>query len=209
MNNRLRELRKKLGLSQTDFGSRIGKTYTAVQRWELGKANAPETALRLIESTFNVNPDWLREGKGEIFLSAENELRDAGTVQYIADSFIMLPIFASIPKTWPAWSENDIESWIHTPQQNGMCCFRADFNQAAPIMKGDLVFITTVIPANPGPDTLYLVKTSGMFLNAIITRYREGDYFVSRNFSDKPLHKDDVEVVGSAVSFTRTTHFDT
>jgi len=205
---RLKELRKKLQLSQTDFGKKIGKTYTSVQRWELGKVSPPETAIELIETTFNVNPEWLRDGTGEMFLSEENPLREAGSVRYVADSMTMLPVFTILPRTWPAWRETDISNWIHMPGQRGMCCFRADFNQASPIMQGDLVFITTDIPEDPGPDTLYLVKTADEYLNPIVSRYKEGEYYVARNFGNKPLHQDDVEVVGSVIHFIRNTYFD-
>jgi len=68
---RLKELRKALGLSQREFGEKIGRTLRAIQNYEAEQRVPDETTLKLIEILFNVNPEWLREGKGEIFEDSE------------------------------------------------------------------------------------------------------------------------------------------
>jgi len=64
---RLKELRQKLGLSQQAFADRLGLSTKTIVRYEQGQSNPTEKTLRLIEQTFNVNPEWLRHGKGEMF----------------------------------------------------------------------------------------------------------------------------------------------
>ena len=64
---RLKELRKTLGLSQREFGEKIGRTLRAIQNYEAEQRVPDETTLKLIELLFNVNPEWLREGKGKMF----------------------------------------------------------------------------------------------------------------------------------------------
>lgn len=68
MKGRIKELRKKLDLSQDKFGEQLGVTKSAVSRIELGTYNATDTMIRLICSTFNVNEEWLRTGEGEMFV---------------------------------------------------------------------------------------------------------------------------------------------
>jgi len=68
---RLKELRQVLGLSQKEFGERIGRSWRAIQNYEAEQRVPDETTLKLIELLFNVNPEWLREGKGEIFKDSQ------------------------------------------------------------------------------------------------------------------------------------------
>ena len=71
LGRRIKELRETLGLTQPAFAERIGVTKRAVQEWEAGRRSPSEPVLRQIEQTFNVNPEWLREGKGEMFKKEE------------------------------------------------------------------------------------------------------------------------------------------
>lgn len=68
MNERIKKLRKELGLNQEKFGERLGITKTAVSKMELGTYNTTETMIRLICNEFHANEEWLRTGEGDIFL---------------------------------------------------------------------------------------------------------------------------------------------
>lgn len=67
LNEQIKELRKVLNLTLDDFGERLGVTKAAVSRWEKGERSVSEQTIKLICSEFNVNENWLRTGKGEIF----------------------------------------------------------------------------------------------------------------------------------------------
>ncbi len=71
---RLKELRQALGLSQKEFGERIGRSWRAIQNYEAEQRVPDETTLKLIEFLFNVNPEWLREGKGKPFFEKTGRL---------------------------------------------------------------------------------------------------------------------------------------
>lgn len=74
MLERLKILRKiKLKLNQSDFGEKIGLGQQSIANIENGKINLTERNFNLICSTFNVNPEWLRHGTGEIFLSEKKD----------------------------------------------------------------------------------------------------------------------------------------
>ena len=65
INQRIRNLRKELGLSQKDFGLKIGLGQAAVSRLEQSNVVVIEQNIRLICETFGINEAWLRTGEGE------------------------------------------------------------------------------------------------------------------------------------------------
>lgn len=67
MKDRIRKLRKELGLNQTDFGSKIGIRQTSVAGYESGARVPLDTVIASICREFNVNEDWLRFGEGKMF----------------------------------------------------------------------------------------------------------------------------------------------
>ncbi len=90
LKDRIKKLRMSLGLSQEEFGRKIGKSKRTIQYWEQGKIAPPENILHLIERTFNVNPEWLREGKGEMFLpKPKSNLEFLGAIPF---DFVLMPV---------------------------------------------------------------------------------------------------------------------
>lgn len=67
MDERIKELRKSLGLTQQEFSDRIGVKRNTIAQYESGR-NAPiDAVINLICREFNVNEEWLRTGDGEMF----------------------------------------------------------------------------------------------------------------------------------------------
>lgn len=69
MNERIRKLRKSLGLTQQEFADRIKVKRNTVATYEMGRSEPSSSAISLICKTFNVNDTWLRNGEGEMFVS--------------------------------------------------------------------------------------------------------------------------------------------
>jgi repressor LexA len=90
IHERLKYLRKTLGLSQEEFGKRIGKSLRAIQYWEAGTVQIPDTALKLISQVFGVSYEWLKTGQGEIELKEKTE--------EIFESFTQIPV------VWRSWA---------------------------------------------------------------------------------------------------------
>lgn len=67
MNNRFKELRNYLKLTQSDFAEKIGIKGSSYCDIENGKAPITERTIITICSIFNVNRKWLETGKGEMF----------------------------------------------------------------------------------------------------------------------------------------------
>ena len=78
INDRIKELRKALHLSQTAFGEKIGLGRGSIKGFDEKTTVPSELTIQLICSVYNVNPDWLMHGDGEMFLdkSVEDELQE-------------------------------------------------------------------------------------------------------------------------------------
>ena len=68
MNERIRELRNALGLTQQDFAKKIGVKRNTVATYEMGRSIPSTSAISLICEKFDVSEEWLRSGKGEMFV---------------------------------------------------------------------------------------------------------------------------------------------
>ena len=78
MNERIKELRKALGLTQQEFSDKIGVKRNTIAQYESGR-NAPiDAVISLICREFNVSEEWLRTGTGDMWVKvdADQELQD-------------------------------------------------------------------------------------------------------------------------------------
>lgn len=67
MNERIKQLRKVLDLSQEQFGAKLGITGASVSRIEAGINNPSESTILLICSTYHVLYRWITTGEGQMF----------------------------------------------------------------------------------------------------------------------------------------------
>ena len=66
MNTRLKEVRLLYGLSQGDFGRRIGiESRSHISALEKGRRVITDRVINDVCREFNINEQWLRTGKGE------------------------------------------------------------------------------------------------------------------------------------------------
>lgn len=68
MKNRLKELRKALGLNQEEFAAALKIGRSTIANYEAGTREPIASVISLITQKWNVNEDWLRTGKGEMFV---------------------------------------------------------------------------------------------------------------------------------------------
>lgn len=67
MNERIKILRKELGLSQSEFGKRIGVSRSVIANIELDRVEAKDLLIGHICDIFNVSERWLLNGAGKMF----------------------------------------------------------------------------------------------------------------------------------------------
>lgn len=110
MNTRIAQVRKSVGLTQGDFGERIGGlTRNYVWMIEKGERVPSDRTISDICREFNVSESWLRTGEGEMFAkrTREEELGDfiADVLKDEPDSFRrrIVAILAKLtPSDWAA-----------------------------------------------------------------------------------------------------------
>ena len=73
---RIREVRKSQNMTMKEFGEKLNLTNAMISMLESGKAELSAKNRQDILRTFNVNPNWLDYGKGDMFikLDANKEL---------------------------------------------------------------------------------------------------------------------------------------
>lgn len=71
MNDRIKEVRKALELSQEEFGKKLGVSRGVIVNMELSRAEIKPLFIEHLCSVFNVNEEWLRNGTGEMFTEPE------------------------------------------------------------------------------------------------------------------------------------------
>ena len=87
MNERIKELRKVLNMSGEAFGQVIGVGRATISQIESEKISLTDRNINAICEKFHVNEEWLREGKGDMFvqLSKDEELAAFfGEVQFLS-----------------------------------------------------------------------------------------------------------------------------
>lgn len=73
MNERIKELRKSLGLTLEKFGERLGVSRAALSNIENGNRSVTDQMFKSVCREFSVNEEWLRDGTGEMFLLPDDE----------------------------------------------------------------------------------------------------------------------------------------
>ena len=86
MQNRIKDLRKSLGLNQTEFAMRLGVAPNTISSYEKGIIVPSNSIITSICREFAVNETWLRTGEGEMKQSPTREQEMAALIrQLMAD----------------------------------------------------------------------------------------------------------------------------
>lgn len=75
MGKRIKLTRNKLGLTQQAFASELGVEQGYISNIERGVRMPSEVLIRYICLKFNITEMWMREGKGEMFISPEQFIK--------------------------------------------------------------------------------------------------------------------------------------
>lgn len=82
MNERIKELRKVLNLSQESFSSKLNISRSHFAMIENGSKNITDRVFSDICRVFNVNEEWLINGTGEMFAPTFNDKLDQLATEY-------------------------------------------------------------------------------------------------------------------------------
>lgn len=96
MNQRFKELRKAIGLTQEEFAERINLSRSYINLIEMGKKIPAERTIKDICRTFKVNYTWLVHGSGEMFEDDDSDAQAIievalnGQCQFARDTLVKL-----------------------------------------------------------------------------------------------------------------------
>lgn len=106
LQKRLSQLISSLGIKKIDFARRIGFSQAYVSMLLTGQRKAPsDRFVDAVSREFQVSPEWLTEGKGDMFLYTSEDmsssdmqllrkykklpLREQGIIEEIVDAMLM------------------------------------------------------------------------------------------------------------------------
>jgi transcriptional regulator with XRE-family HTH domain len=72
-NERVKEVRKSLGLTLEKFGNKLGVQKSAISKIEKGENSLTDANIKAICREFGVDYIWLTTGEGEMFVESDDE----------------------------------------------------------------------------------------------------------------------------------------
>ncbi len=124
INDRFFELRIKLGLKQGELADVLGVTKASVSQIESGKIGVSKKVRLILLQEYNVNPQWLDEGIGTMFMeeSHEKELEQfIAEVLKVDDTDIrkrILMAIAKVPTEYWSHIAETVEIFVDTVIKN-------------------------------------------------------------------------------------------
>ena len=73
MGERIKALRKALGLTQQKFADGMGVKQNTIAQYESGRNEPLDAVITLICRTYGVSEEWLRTGEGEMFIKRSKD----------------------------------------------------------------------------------------------------------------------------------------
>lgn len=210
MNERVKTLRKVLKLNQTEFGKKIGITMRAVQKWENGESKPQNSTLKSLINTFNVNPDWLLNGTGEMFIdnvSSQQELSDIISIPYYPE------VSAAAGSGALVYDENTVKhiqissAIINISTGDNVCLINATGNSMQPVIDDRdllLVDLSQKLITDEGIyvirlDTTLVVKRVQKILNGFIL-ISDNPQYPPKEITAENFNENDAAVIGKVIA---------
>jgi transcriptional regulator with XRE-family HTH domain len=107
VNERIREARKTLKLSQAEFAKAIFISNGYLAELECGHKKANDRIVHLISLTFGVSQDWLKTGEGGMFYKTPDEKLQR-----------MISLFNELPPKLQDYAMGQVEALLHTTKDD-------------------------------------------------------------------------------------------
>lgn len=97
---RVREIRKELGLTLEKFGEKLGVKKNAISQLENGRNALTDQMVKAICREYNVNYDYLMNGEGEMFDDLPQTVLDELCAQYDLDDLdrTLVEMYVEMPE---------------------------------------------------------------------------------------------------------------
>lgn len=210
MNERLKILRKSLGLTQTEFGKRIGMTMQGIQKWEKGKSKPQQSTIKALISTFNVNPDWLLNGTGEMFLNNANNKQEQSDI-------ISIPYYPEVSAAAGSvalvYDENSVKhlqissAIINISTGDNVCLINATGNSMQPVIDDRDLLLVDLSNKDFIDEGIYVVRLENTLLVKRLQKIPNGIMLISDNpqyekiiLNSDNFNENDAAIIGKVIS---------
>lgn len=113
MNERIKTLRKHLGITQAEFAQKIGTSQNVFANYEIGRRNPSNSVINNICKTFNVEEEWLRTGQGDMFLKIpEEDLFSRAAASCVKDDDAVAMEGLILWRSLPPEARKNVEEYI-------------------------------------------------------------------------------------------------
>lgn len=210
MKERLKLLRKSLGLTQTEFGEKIGLSLRGIVKWEKGKSKPQQSTIKALISTFNVNPDWLLNGTGEMFIG------DASRQQEVSD-IISIPYYPEVSAAAGSgalvYDENSVKhlqissAIINISTGDNVCLINATGNSMQPVIDDRDLLLVDLTHKDFIDEGIYVVRLENTLLVKRLQKIPNGIMLISDNPQYAPIilnsdnfNENDAAIIGKVIS---------
>jgi len=208
---RIRLIRKLLGLTQKEMGEQIGRSWKTINRWEAGEREIPDTALKLISSTFGVSYEWLKTGQGEMWERKEKALLEEleAKTREVLEKLVRIPVVGRAGAGFPeSPADMDVVGYVlvskETFQKGGKFSVQVHGDSMEPTLHdGDFVAFKTYVGDGsdiPSGKVVVVRNRYGELIVKRLTRVDGSIVLTSDNPKYPPLQPSaDLQIVGVAV----------
>lgn len=210
MKNRIKALRKALKLSQTEFAQKLGMTMQGIQKWEYGTVEIKLSSLNLISETFNVNPDWLLNGTGEMFLNNANNKQEQSDI-------ISIPYYPEVSAAAGSgalvYDENTVKNIkissaiINIKTGDNVCFINATGNSMQPVIDDRDLLLVDLSNKDFIDEGIYVVRLENTLLVKRLQKIPNGIVLISDNPQYAPItlnsdnfNENDAAIIGKVIS---------
>lgn len=159
---RIRLIRHSCKMTQKEFSASLGIVQGFLCSVEIGKKTPSDTLLIALQHLYEINPDWLQSGSGEMFARMSGSASSA--------DISAIPLYMSPPASLDAISAAMVKGFISIPENTADCFafeYKGDF-MAPTIRDGDIVIIK---PGNQ-PVSGEIILVVGKWGESFLRRYR-------------------------------------
>lgn len=200
--NRIKDLRKSIGLSQKELADKLFVNQTAVSQWERGVTSPNQQTLITLAKLFNVSTDYL--------LGQTKKTPDFSEVSNIIkfEKFKQIPILGTIACGEPILAEENIEGYTNIEQD-----IHADFalrckgdSMSPKFLDGDIVLIRQQPTVENGQIAAVLIGTEATLKHVYLS---PNDIMLT---ADNPQYSpmvyagedmNNIRILGLAIGYTR------
>lgn len=164
--SRVKLIRQSRKMTQKEFSASLGIVQGFLCSVETGKKTPSDTLLIALQHLYGINPAWLQNGSGEMFIRMPKPVSSAVAAA--------IPLYTAPPASLDLISAESIKEFISLPEITAECfAFENKGDYMAPTIRdGDIVIIKPAKQPVSGEIILIVGKWGDSFLR----RYRrKGD----------------------------------